>query len=161
MQYLVFDANLTQRWRRVKEFVDSCTDANFWLDIKRHTRSLLKDTMELAMLDEITKYTNTQPYQRTDNRLDYRNGYYYRNLDTEFGPMNKLQIPRSRLGLFRTKVFSWYQRRQAAVNQAICNTFLAGVSTIDVSLTLKPLLETTFSASCVSRVTKCLDTKVK
>ena len=32
MRYLVFDANLTQRWRRVKEFVDSCTDANFWVD---------------------------------------------------------------------------------------------------------------------------------
>jgi hypothetical protein len=41
MQYLVFDANEIQRWRRVKEFVDSCTDASFWVDIKRHTRPLL------------------------------------------------------------------------------------------------------------------------
>lgn len=161
MQYLVFDANVTQRWRRVKEFVDSATDANFWVDIKRHTRSLLKDTMELCMQQEMVEYTQRKKYQRTENNLDYRNGYYYRNLDTEFGPMNQLKIPRSRLGLFRTKVFDFYQRRQAAVNQAICNTFLAGVSTRDVSLTLKPLLETTFSASCVSRVTKCLDIKVK
>ena len=161
MQYLVFDSNLTQRWRRVKEFVDSCNDVNFWVDIKRHTRSLLKDTMELAMLDEITKYTNAQKHQRTENRLDYRNGYYFRSLDTELGPMVSIKIPRSRLGLYKTNVFERYQRRQGAVNEAICNVFLAGVSTRDVSGALKPILETTFSASCVSTVTKSLDAKVK
>jgi len=161
MQYLVFDANLTQRWRRVKEFVESCNDANFWVDIKRHTRSLLKDTMQISMDEEMAEYTQAQRYQRTESRLDYRNGYYYRCLDTELGPISELKVPRSRLGLFRTKVFQYYQRRQKAVNEAICNVFLAGVSTRDVSYAIKPLLETTFSASCVSRVTKSLSTKVK
>jgi putative transposase len=161
MQYLVFDANVTQRWRRVKEFVDSCTDADFWVDIKRHTRSLLKDTMELAMLDEIARYMDRESYQRTKNRIDYRNGYYYRSLDTELGPLTSIKVPRSRTGLFKTNTFQRYQRRQAAVNEAICNVFLAGISTRDVSGALKPLLETTFSASCVSNVTKSLDVKVK
>jgi len=161
MQYLVFDANLTQRWRRVKEFVDSCTDANFWVDIKRHTRSLLKDTMQICMEEEMIEYTQTQRYQRTENRLDYRNGHYLRRLETELGPIDELKVPRSRLGLFRTKVFQYYQRRQKAVNEAICNVFLAGVSTRDVSGALKPILETTFSASCVSSVTKSLNSKVK
>lgn len=161
MQYLVFDANLTQRWRRVKEFVDSCTDVNFWVDIKRHTRSLLKDTMQICMEEEMIEYTQTQRYQRTENRLDYRNGHYLRRLETELGPIDELKVPRSRLGLFRTKVFQYYQRRQKAVNEAICNVFLAGVSTRDVSGALKPILETTFSASCVSSVTKSLNSKVK
>lgn len=149
MHYLVFDTNLTQRWRRVKEFVDSCTDANFWVDIKRHTRSLLKDTMELAMLEEITSYLGTQKHQRTENPIDWRNGYYCRSLDTELGPMTHIKVPRSRTGLYKTNIFQRYQRRQGAVNEAICNVFLAGVSTRDVSGALKPLLETTFSASCV------------
>ena len=161
MQYLVFESNVTQRWRRVKEFVNSANDANFWLDIKRHTRSLLKDTVELAMLDEMTRYMNRQSYQRTKSRIDYRNGYYFRSLDTELGPMTSIKVPRSRTGLFKTSTFQRYQRRQAAVNEAICNVFLAGVSTRDVSGTLKPILETTFSASCVSSVTKSLDSKVK
>jgi len=161
MQYLVFDANITQRWRRVKEFVESTTDANFWLDIKTHTRSLLKDTMEICMAYEINKYTNTQRYQRTNSRIDYRNGYYSRNLDTELGPIDRLKIPRSRLGLFNTKVFVRYQRRQKNVNESIMNVFLAGVSTRDVCGAVKPLLETSFSASCVSRITKSLDIKVK
>lgn len=161
MQYLVFDANITQRWRRVKEFVESSTDSNFWVDIKTHTRSLLKDTMEICMDYEMSEYTQAQRYQRTENRLDYRNGYYYRNLDTELGPLDYLRVPRSRLGLFNTKVFAYYQRRQKAVNQAIQNVFLAGVSTRDVSSAVRPLLETSFSASCVSRITKALDSKVK
>ncbi len=161
MQYLVFDSNVTQRWRRVKEFVDSCTDSNFWVDIKRHTRSLLKDTLELAMLDEITRYMNRKSYQRTENSIDYRNGYYQRSLDSELGPLVNLKVPRSRLGLYKTNIFEHYQRRQRAVNEAICNVFLSGVSTRDVSGALKPLLETTFSASCVSNVTKSLNSKVK
>ena len=161
MQYLVFDANLTQRWRRVKEFVESANDVNFWVDIKRHTRSLLKDTMKLAMMDEITRYMNRESYQRTENRIDYRNGYYQRSLDTELGPLTNIKVPRSRLGLYKTNIFQRYQRRQQAVNEAICNVFLSGVSTRDVSGALKPLLETTFSASCVSSVTKSLDAKVK
>jgi transposase-like protein len=41
------------------------------------------------------------------------------------------------------------------------NVFLSGVSTRDVSAAVKPLLETNFSASCVSRITKSLDKKVK
>lgn len=161
MQYLVFDANLTQRWRRVKEFVNYCNDANFWVDIKKHTRSLLKDTIHICMEEEMVEYTNALRYQRTESRLDYRNGYYQRNLDTELGPIDNLKVPRSRVGLFRTKVFEHYQRRQKAVNQAICNVFLAGVSTRNVSAAVKPLLETSFSSSCVSRITKSLDSKVR
>ncbi|MBU3911955.1 MAG: IS256 family transposase [Candidatus Omnitrophica bacterium] len=110
---------------------------------------------------EITNHINATRHQRTELRLDYRNGYYYRNLDTELGPIDDLKIPRRRLGLFKTKVFELYQRRQKAVNEAICNVFLSGVSTRDVSAAIKPLLETTFSASCVSRITKNLNSKVK
>lgn len=161
MQYLVFDSNVSQRWKHVHEFVESCKDNSFWVDIKKHIRSLLKTTMEIGMDQEMVEYTNASKYERKGDRLDYRNGYYKRNLDTEMGPIDDLAVPRSRLGLFRTKVFEYYQRRQKAVNEAIMGTFLSGVSTRDVSSALKPLLETTFSASCVSRITKSLDAKVK
>ena len=117
--------------------------------------------MEISMDWEMIQHIGNESYKRTNPRTDSRNGYYYRNLDTEFGPIDELTVPRSRLGLFKTKVFQRYQRRQSAVNEAICNVFLAGVSTRDVSSAIKPLLETSFSASCVSRITKSLDVKVK
>lgn len=161
MQYLVFDTNLTQRWRRVKEFVNSCTDAHFWIDIKKHMRYLIKELIQITMDEEMVDYTNAKKHQRTDNRLDYRNGYYYRNLDTELGHIDELKVPRSRLSLFKTKVFDYYQRRQKAVNETICKAFINSISTRNVCNTLKPILETTFSASTVSGVTKSLEVKVK
>jgi transposase-like protein len=109
------------------------------------------------------QYMQTQPYQRTDksNRMDYRNGYYHRNLDTTLGPVEHIAVPRSRQGLFRLSVFQRYQRRQEAVNTAVCNVFLRGISTRDVSEALKPLLNTTLSASAVSRIAKRLNPLVK
>jgi putative transposase len=161
MQYLVFDANLTQRWHRVKHFINSCTDASFWVDIKKHTQYLVKELIQITMEEEMVEYTNAQKHQRTPHRLDYRNGYYYRNLDTELGPIDKLKVPRSRLAFFKTKVFEYYQRRQKAVNETICKAFINGISTRNVCNSLKPILQTTFSASCVSRITKSLNAKVK
>ena len=162
MQYLVFDKNVSQRWRRVKEFVESsCHAEDFWQNIKTHVRSLLRDTMEFAMDWEMTQYTQRERYKRTDTWSDYRNGYYQRSLDTELGPMTELRIPRSRIGLFKTKVFKRYQRRQDKVNESLMNVFLYGVSTRDVGGAVRPLLETSYSASCISRITKSLDVKVK
>ena len=108
------------------------------------------------------QHMQTQPYQRTEkNRLDYRNGYYCRNLDTTFGPIERIIVPRSRQRLFKPSVFERYQRRQESVNDAVCNVFLRGISTRDVAGALKPLLNTTLSASAVSRITKRLNPLVK
>lgn len=162
MQYLVFDRNVTQRWRRVKHFVNNCADAHFWTDIKKYTRYLVKDLIQITMDEEMTEYTNAKKHERKPHgRLDYRNGSYYRNLDTELGVIDKLKVPRSRLALFKTKVFDYYQRRQRAVNDTICKAFINGISTRNVCNSLKPVLGTTFSASTVSRITKSLDPKVK
>ncbi len=161
MQYLVFDKNISQRWQRVNDFVNSCHQEDFWQNIKIHVRSLLRDTMHFAMDWEMIQYTQRERYKRTDNCSDYRNGYYQRSLDTELGPIDELRVPRSRLGLFKTKIFKRYQRRQQNVNEALMNVFLYGVSTRDVSGAVKPLLDTNFSASCISRVIKSLESKVK
>jgi transposase-like protein len=128
MEYLVFDANVTQRWRRVKEFVDSCTDAAFWVDIKRHTRSLLKDTIELTMLDEIKQYLGTQKHQRAENPIDWRNGYYYRSLDTELGPLTDIKVPRSRRGLFKTNTFQRYNKETTGCKRSDMQCILSRVS---------------------------------
>jgi putative transposase len=115
------------------------------------------------MEEELIQYMQTQPYQRTISspRIDYRNGYYRRNLDTSLGTVSDIAVPRSRSGLYKTSVFKRYQRRQEAVNQIVCNVFLRGVSTRDVAGALKPVLGFNFSASAVSRITKRLDKNVK
>ena len=162
MQYITTDNSLRRRWARVNEFFQCTQQENFWSDINQHVRRLIKGIIEVSLDEEMIQYTQTQPYQRSgDNRLDYRNGHYCRNLDTTFGPVEQITVPRSRKGLFRPSVFERYQRRQETVNDVICNVFLRGISTRDVAEALKPLLNTTLSASAVSRVTKRLNPLVK
>ncbi len=163
MQYVTTEHSLRRRWARVNEFFQCTQEENFWVDINQHLRRLVKGIIEVSLDEEMIQYMQTQPYQRTDksNRLDYRNGYYCRNLDTTFGPVENITVPRSRQGLFRPSVFERYQRRQQTVNDVVCNVFLRGISTRDVAGALKPLLNTTLSASTVSRITKCLNPLVK
>jgi len=162
MQYVVTEHSLRRRWARVNEFFQCTQEKNFWIDINQYLRRMVKGIIEVSLDEEMTQYMQTQPYQRTGkNRLDYRNGYYCRNLDTTFGPVEHITVPRSRQGLFRPSVFERYQRRQEAVNTAVCNVFLRGISTRDVAEALKPLLNTTLSASTVSTITKKLNPLVK
>lgn len=162
MQYVVTEGSLRRRWARVNDFFQSSQENNFWVDINQHLRRLVKDIIEVSLDEEMIQYTQRQLYQRAgENLLDYRNGYYYRNLDTTFGPLERIAVPRSRQGLFRTSVFKRYQRRQEAVDDTVCNVFLRGISTRDVAEALKPLLNTSLSASTVSRITKRLNSNVK
>ncbi len=162
MQYVVTEHSLRRRWARVNEFFQCTQEENFWVDINHYLRRMVKGVIEVSLDEEMIQYMQTQPYQRAgNNRLDYRNGYYRRNLDTTFGPVEQIAIPRSRRGLFRPSVFQRYQRRQEAVNTVVCNVFLRGISTRDVAEALKPLLNTTLSASTVSTITKRLDPLVK
>lgn len=163
MQYVVTEGSLRRRWARVNEFFQCTQEKDFWIDINQYLRRLVKGIIEVSLDEEMIQYMQTQPYQRTakSSRLDYRNGYYCRNLDTTFGPVEGIAVPRSRQGLFRPSVFERYQRRQETVNDVVCNVFLRGISTRDVAGALKPLLNTAISASTVSRITKRLNPLVK
>ena len=153
---------LNHRWGRVKEFINYTQPKDFWIDVNTYLRKLTKSFMEDTMEEELIQYMRTQPYQRTSSpRIDYRNGYYRRNLDTSLGPIESIPVPRSRSGLYKPSVFERYARRQEVVNQIVCNVFLRGISTRDVAGALKPVLGFGFSASAVSRITKRLDKNVK
>ena len=152
---------LNHRWGRVKDFINYTQPKDFWIDVNTHVRGLVKTLFERIMDEELVDYMQTESYQRTNTRMDYRNGHYYRNLDTTLGPIEQLAVPRSRQGLFKTTVFERYQRRQQAVNDVICNAFLRGISTREVADVLKPILGINFSASAVSRITKSLNAQVK
>jgi len=152
---------LNHRWGRVKDLFKELNPKEFWIDVNIYMLKLTKNFIEDILDEEIAQYMNRQPYQRTENRIDYRNGHYYRNLDTTLGPIEKIAVPRSRSGFYKPFIFGRYQRRQQAVNDVVCNAFLRGISTREVAGVLKPILKTSISASSVSRITKSLNAKVK
>lgn len=161
MRAVNLTGNVKRRWQFAKHFLQEAQTADFWLDINKFARSMTKDFFEITLEEEMIKYQDRKPYQRTPSRLDYRNGHYTRNMDTAFGPIENIKIPRSRSGLFQPSMFARYQRRQESVNQSIINCFLLGVSTRNVKDVLKPLLGINISASTVSNATKAVDALVK
>lgn len=143
-------------WRR--EVKDNNVD-EFWKATERQMKQILNDFLEKTMEEEVVIYTGAEWNQKMQIRIDYRNGYRYRDLLTPHGNM-QLRIPRLRKTKFRTKVFANYQRRMEAVDRALKDIFLAGVSTRRVGEALSCLIDAPVSAATVSKVTKTLDGEV-
>jgi putative transposase len=120
----------------------------------------LKRLFDGAMKAEVRGYLKAQRYERTSERVDYRNGYRHRNLVTAFGLLKDLVVPRTVKGGYQTVVFRRYQRRWDKVNRFIREIFIGGVSTREVGWVMRSLLDKEVSASTVSSITKALDKEV-
>lgn len=147
---------LSEWWSEVKE-----KGEDFWVNTERHLKELLKQLMESTMMEELDCQTLAQRHERSGRRIDFRNGHRYRNYLTKNGPIRGIRVPRLRKGRFRTKVFKNYHVRQEAVDKAIRDIFVCGVSTRRVGESLSALLDAPISATTVSNVSKSLDRYVK
>lgn len=148
---------LAEWWQEVKENYQD----EFWKDTDRFFKELLKSLIEITMEEETVMYTGAAWHKKTEERIDYRNGYRYRDFLTKHGWIEDIKVPRLRKNKFRTKVFKNYQRRQQAVDQALRDIFICGVSTRRVGEALSCLLDAPISATTVSNVSKVIDQKVK
>ena len=124
--------------------------------LQEKMRLSIRYTLIEVLEEEIEAFINAAPYQRTAQRQDYRNGHYERDLGTSMGVIENLPVPRTREG-FRTQVFERYQRRQAELDEAICEMFVKGVSTAQAGEVLEALTGDHPSPSTISRVFHSLD----
>jgi transposase-like protein len=124
--------------------------------IQERMRLAIKYTLIQILEEEVDAFVNASPYQRTIERRDSRNGNYERDLGTSMGVIEDLPVPRTRHG-FHTELFERYHRRQAELDQAICEMFVAGASTTRVGEVVEALSGTQPSPSTVSRVFHGLD----
>lgn len=151
------DLKVSELWEEIKT-----TEEELWGDLKIEAQVFLKRVLQGAMEDEVMDHIGiSRHYQRCEERRTHRNGYYRRDLETELGLVRELQVPRTRDGSYSPGVFQRYQRRQKAVNTAIKDIFLAGVSTRRVGEVLRPLIGSNPSAATVSQVVKSLDSEVR
>jgi transposase-like protein len=122
-------------------------------------RDLLQEKMKLAIQytliqaleEEVENYIQAAPHERTKNRRDHRNGTYRRGLGTSMGEIEDLAVPRTRKG-FQSQLFDRYRRRQAELDESICQMFVQGVSTEKVGRIVESLSGSHPSPSTVSRV---------
>lgn len=122
----------------------------------------LKKMMEDVSVEEFEEIIGVADYVRGAGRKNLRNGFYTRSLDTVFGWIQDLKIPRPRLGGFQPSCLEKkHGRRQEVLNRLTMECFRRGVSTRDVDRILHALCGVPISASSVSRLTATWDHDVK
>ncbi|NLU27192.1 MAG: IS256 family transposase [Hungateiclostridium thermocellum] len=117
---------------------------------------LLESVLNQVLQAQAAEQIKAEPYERTEEREDYRNGYYKRRLETRVGNI-VLQIPRFRYGKFTTDLFQRYQRSEQALLLALMEMVVNGVSTRKIEEITYELCGSEFSRSTISELCKNLD----
>jgi putative transposase len=120
----------------------------------------LRDLVEWLIQEllnlEFLEFVGAEPYERSEGRQGYRNGYRQRELFTRVGRLI-LRVPRDREGRFSTLLFERYQRSEKALVLALQESYLQGVSTRKVKRITEKLCGVEFSKDQVSRMAQGLD----
>ncbi|MCL5999633.1 MAG: IS256 family transposase [Chloroflexi bacterium] len=146
---------LTEPWREVNSMEGLMED--FSEQIALGIKAALEKCFECELLEQLQSSWG----KHNPDRVDYRNGYRYRSLQTRLGLIKDLRVPRSREGTYQSQILPRYKRYEAGVEDLVRDSFLAGVSTRRVGEVLEPLMGGSVSASTVSEITKALDGQVQ
>jgi putative transposase len=116
---------------------------------------LLEAVLNQVLDAQITEQLQAEPYERTEQRQGYRNGYKPRRLTTRVGRLT-LRVPQVREGVFSTELFTRYQRSEQALILTLMEMVVNGVSTRKVARITEELCGTGFAKSTVSDLCQAL-----
>ncbi|MDH4338739.1 MAG: IS256 family transposase [Candidatus Krumholzibacteria bacterium] len=121
--------------------------------LDRVVRGTVEETLNSLLDAEADRLCNAQRYERTEARRDTRAGHYERQLETKAGEVT-LKVPKLRRQTFETAIIERYRRREASVEEALIEMYLAGVSVRRVEDITEALWGTRVSPSTVSDLNK-------
>ena len=113
-----------------------------------------------AMQIERNRHLKAEPYERSNERQDYANGFKDKKLKTRIGALD-LKIPQVRDGGFYPSFLEKGLRSERALTLSMAEMYVNGVSTRKVQNIIKELCNFNVSSSDVSRATKLLDDELK
>jgi len=108
------------------------------------------------MLIEREQTLRASPYERTDQRQGYANGFKDKMLQTRFGKL-ELKVPQTRDHSFYPSCLEKGQRSERALALAIAEMYVNGVSTRRVKKITEELCGLNISSTQVSRLCNILD----
>jgi transposase-like protein len=124
--------------------------------VQERLRQAVRTALISVLEEEVTVFIGAEPYERSKERRDHRNGHYRRSLETTVGHIADLPVPRTRGG-YQTQLIERYHRRRDELDSAIAEMFVKGVSTAKVGEVVETLTGSHPSASTVSRVFHTLE----
>jgi len=107
---------------------------------------------------ERAQFLNAQPHERSSGRTDYANGFKPKTVMTRVGELT-FDVPQTRGGGFYPSALEKGSRTEQALNIALAEMYVQGVSTRKVITVLQSLLgpEVSISSTQVSRAAEQLD----
>jgi transposase-like protein len=115
-------------------------------------RIMLNEAMRL----ERSRVIEAEPYQRTERRRGYANGFKPKTLDTRLGAIT-FEVPQTRNVEFYPSALEKGIRSERALKLAIAEMYVQGVSTRKVTEVMQQLCGLEVSSTQVSRATQLLD----
>jgi putative transposase len=132
--------------------------------LKEDDADILRDGIralaQMIMDAEVSSKIGAAPYERSETRAAYRNGYRIRAWDTRVGTV-ELKIPKITSGTYFPSLLDPRKRAEKALQAVIVEAYVKGVSTRKVDDLVRALGIDGISKSEVSRISKSLDEDVK
>ena len=123
-------------------------------------RGSVEETLNTLLDAEADRICRAQRYERSPERVDTRAGHYERQLETKAGEVT-LKVPKLRRLPFETAIIERYRRREASVEEALVERYLAGVSVRRVEDITEALWGTRVSSGTVSRLNQRIDAQIE
>ncbi|MGE4285919.1 MAG: transposase [Phycisphaerae bacterium] len=122
---------------------------------------VIKILLNEAMKIERGQALSAAPYQRTPERKGYANGFKPKTIDTRVGRIT-VDVPQARGDVdFYPASIEKGSRSERALNVAIADMYIKGVSTRKVTKILEDMCGLSISSTQVSRVAAMLDEELE
>ena len=122
-------------------------------------RAVAEAVLQLLMETDVGSVIGAGRHERSEARLNYRNGYRGRSLDTRLGPL-QLRIPKLRQGSYFPPFLEPRKTSEKALVAVIQEAWIGGVSTRRVDDLVQAMGLTGISKSQVSKLCKDIDERV-
>lgn len=128
---------------------NSFTENLFSNQLDELVTNFVKEKLELIMREEMNNFFKVENPELKSSK----NGSYKRNLDTKYGRIEELAVPRDRNGYYTTHVFGPYERREKWLGETIINMYQHGFSTREVGQFIERIVGKQYSAATISNIT--------
>lgn len=113
-------------------------------------KKIIKEQAEMLMREEMKNFFEVEHPELKNSK----NGSYERILDTRYGRIEDLTVPRDRNGAFKTQLFDPYQRREKWLGETIIEMYSKGCSTREIGKFIERILGNSYSATTISNITE-------
>jgi transposase-like protein len=120
--------------------------------MRQATEVLLNEVMKMQRTDHL----RAEPYERSEFRLDYANGFKPKTIKSRLGELN-VAIPQTRNSDFYPSCLERGLRSERALSLALAQMYVEGVSTRKVKKVVEQMCGMEVSSSMVSKASKQLD----